>query len=422
MKTKSTISLLLLLLAMIAMPSCSDKSDSEPQSDQPVPMKLSQQQREILNSSTDFSNKLLATVSAAAAVDENVCLSPLSLAANMAMLTNMDLSEGAHNEIVKALGLAAYSVDDVNATYHDLLTGIAKADATTVVDINSSMWYNSVMAEQISPCAPVLTRQYNAHIEAVAPGSSDYTERVNQWVFNATQGKIPSLGDVPPLTYLSLLNAVYFEGKWSIPFDASLTADGTFTTNSGKQVTVPMMHNPKLRAHAYYDDSDGTTLLLQEYGTSNAFRLYIIMPREGTDIRQFAAQATYERMRDIVSQGGNKANEIDLTMPRFEIKSRYDMCNMLSALGIKAVFNVGSVFNSVASAKPWVLKEVRQDNYIKVDEAGTTAASVAQSYIGDTSVGIISGKLDINRPFAYLITENTSGTILFSGIVSDPSK
>ena len=60
---------------------------------------------------------------------------------------------------------------------------------------------------------------------------------------------------------------------------------------------------------------------------------------------------------------------------------------------------------------------VRQKTFIEVDERGTRAAAVTAVGVGPTSFkGLVA-----DRPFLFAIRERLSGTILFTGLVGDPT-
>ena len=64
------------------------------------------------------------------------------------------------------------------------------------------------------------------------------------------------------------------------------------------------------------------------------------------------------------------------------------------------------------------LSFVQQDAVIKVDEEGTEAAAVTSAgMLGATAVPTPPKVIDFHcdHPFLYLITENSTGTILFAG-------
>jgi serpin B len=65
------------------------------------------------------------------------------------------------------------------------------------------------------------------------------------------------------------------------------------------------------------------------------------------------------------------------------------------------------------SAQALFLSQVMQDAVIKVDEEGTEAAAVSTGMMG-TSVQEPT-TFHADHPFLYLITESSTGAILFAG-------
>ena len=64
---------------------------------------------------------------------------------------------------------------------------------------------------------------------------------------------------------------------------------------------------------------------------------------------------------------------------------------------------------------------VKQDTYISTDESGTEAAAVTTVGMVNTSMPVAPPKVVFNadRPFIYVIQENSTGAILFMGSVKD---
>ncbi len=64
------------------------------------------------------------------------------------------------------------------------------------------------------------------------------------------------------------------------------------------------------------------------------------------------------------------------------------------------------------------ISRVRQKAYVEVDEKGTRAAAVTSVEVGVTSAPPM---FTADRPFLFAIRERLSGTILFLGMVHDPT-
>lgn len=117
---------------------------------------------------------------------------------------------------------------------------------------------------------------------------------------------------------------------------------------------------------------------------------------------------------------------LNITFPTFEIKHKTKLGGTLQALGIKEAFDVSKAqLPAVIPPKPTdnpYIRDVMQEVVIKVNEYGTTAA--AATYIpmagfpGETELPIPID-FHVDKPFLFAIKENSTGTILFMGKVSE---
>ena len=62
----------------------------------------------------------------------------------------------------------------------------------------------------------------------------------------------------------------------------------------------------------------------------------------------------------------------------------------------------------------------RHKSFIEVDEKGTEAAAVTVVVIIETSVPQLP-EMNLNRPFLFVIRENQTNSVLFTGKILDPS-
>ena len=81
-------------------------------------------------------------------------------------------------------------------------------------------------------------------------------------------------------------------------------------------------------------------------------------------------------------------------------------------------FTDAADFSDILPGAPLRISEVKHKTFIEVNEEGTEAAAVTSVEIELTS---IQGEyFVVNRPFVYIISEKTSGAILFAGRVMNP--
>ena len=86
-------------------------------------------------------------------------------------------------------------------------------------------------------------------------------------------------------------------------------------------------------------------------------------------------------------------------------------------MGMPRAFGPAAQFKPMSKDALW-LSFVQQDAVIKVDEEGTEAAAITSAgMLGATAVPEPPRVIDFHcdHPFLYLITENSTGTILFAG-------
>lgn len=112
----------------------------------------------------------------------------------------------------------------------------------------------------------LLGRKYDAEIRNVDfVNEREPTRRViNDWISRKTNGRIPMLLDSPlsPLTRLILTNAVYFRSAWATPFDRSRTKREPFFVAPGDATDVWMMHDTLFTP---YVEGDGYRAAALEY-------------------------------------------------------------------------------------------------------------------------------------------------------------
>jgi serpin B len=162
--------------------------------------------------------------------------------------------------------------------------------------------------------------------------------RINEWVAAQTEELIPELlpdGFVNELSVLVLVNALYLEAAWALPFGKYPTHDADFTRLDGSRVTVPLMHEQELSGPAVQTDDYAATELPYEGG---ALSMLLIVPEAG-------------RFDDVASRlGTDLVTEIDAAattgfveafLPRFDSETSLDLRAALEGgLGVEGLFGV----------------------------------------------------------------------------------
>ena len=164
------------------------------------------------------------------------------------------------------------------------------------------------------------------------------------------------------------------------------------------------------------------------YG-NGLWQMTVMLPEEGKttdDIIAYLAQSGWKTGdSENNPMSGERAYEVDLKLPRFETSSDTNelqggLIGLLKPMGIRQVFDsyYSQVPNMFEQGNAYI-NMMRQKAVIKVNEKGSEAAAVTVAGMCyTTSVDPVvypKATFHANRPFVYLIREQSSGVILFVG-------
>ncbi|MEX2473209.1 MAG: serpin family protein [Gemmatimonadota bacterium] len=403
----STVTAVLALL----FTACSDPAG--PGDVQPItqlPRSLSVAEQEVIARSNTFGLELLRAV---VADDErpNVVLSPLSASMALGMTLN-GARAGTFDAMSDALGFEGLDQDEINASYRDLIELLTGLDPNVRFKIANAIFAN----EEITFRDAFFAAVRDAFDAAAA--SRDFSDpatlqEINAWVDEQTEGLIDRiLDDLDPELAMLLLNAIYFEGAWTTQFDPEDTAPGTFETIDGGTVSVPMMKLTE--AEVALGGGNGYQAAELPYG-GGAFAMTLVVPTG--DPRGFVAGLTDARWSEITGSLGEPTDIDLLSIPKLRLSYDTFLNDALRDLGMAVAFTDQADFSGMTEEVALCVDFVRQKTFLEVDEVGTKAAAVTAVGIRPTSFnGLVA-----DRPFVLAIRERLSGTLLFVGLVGDPS-
>jgi serpin B len=278
---------------------------------------------------------------------------------------------------------------------------------------------DSLWGERGKPfAAPFLTSlsaSFGAPLQQVdfAGAPSAAVGTINQWAAGATAGLIPQLlseDAVNASTQLVLVNAVYFKGVWATHFVPESTAPGTFTRADGTTVSVPTMHGDIPGGWA---QGKGFKLVELPY-QGGALAMDLLLPESGSTLASLEPKLTPALLGSTLANLVHEETLIDL--PRFSYASSLSLNDTLSALGMREAF-ADADFSGVDGAHDLSISAVIHQAHVQVDEAGTTAAAATAVTMGNA----VPPTFTFDHPFAFIIRDTQSGSLLFIGRVEDPS-
>jgi len=346
--------------------------------------------------------------------NKNVFVSPTSVAIALSMTYNGASGE-TQQAMAKALELQGMSLQDINQANETLKSTLEKADPNVQLSIANSLW-----ARQGTSFKPEFLQRnqefYGAKVTELNFASPDATKIINGWVKENTRGKIDQIiNQIQPDDVLFLINAIYFKGKWTKPFEKSKTTERPFYLADGSQKQHPMM--TQAGKYQYYENETFQAVNLP-YGEGR-LSLYVFLPKKNTNLDTFQQQLSPENWQNWIIQFQSRSGSIQL--PRFKFDYDIQLNNALKALGMESAFSNNANFSNMTPASV-AINEVKHKTFVEVNEEGTEAAAA-------TSVGVMLTtarmpeapfQMVVDRPFFCAIRDNVSGTVLFMGSIKEP--
>ncbi len=240
---------------------------------------------------------------------------------------------------------------------------------------------------------------------------------INQWVSDQTEGRIKDLipkGAINEMARLVLTNAVYFNAAWQYPFNKDATSNGDFHLLNGSNITVPMMRQT---ASFGYGEGNGYRAVELPYD-GRELSMVILLPGEG-QFAAFEASLDGRQIAGMIQKLQNKP--VALSMPRFEFDSSFGLKDALSKMGMGVAFTDGADFSGMDGKRDLFIQDVLHKAFVAVDEAGTEAAAATAVIVGVTSVPAEPVKVQIDRPFIFVVRDIKTGALLFVGRVLNPA-
>ena len=373
-------------------------------------IELDEAQRAYVEAGNDFAFRFLKQIDAGE--PGNWFVSPVSLQYLLGLV--LDGAEGATaDESCRTLGYPAGQSEAVDAYCRKMLSELPNLDKKTKLTLANAIFFNDKMTIKV-PYKKRVEKFYDAEVESLDFYQKQGTLRtINGWCNRQTNGLIPAvLDDVSPDMFAYLLNALYFKGSWMYPFNKRYTQDRTFTLESGQKKEIPMM----MKERKYgYGENDVFQRVVLPYG-NGSYSMIVLLPKKGHTVADVIASVNGENWKDIHSRWGY-GTLINVWLPPFESKYHIQLNDILCDMGMPRSFGPAAQFKPMSDDALW-LSFVQQDAVIKVDEEGTEAAAITSAgMLGATAIPEPPRVIDFHcdHPFLYLITENSTGTILFAG-------
>jgi serpin B len=355
----------------------------------------------------------------------NLLFSPYSISTALAMPTAGAKGETA-NQMLKTLHYPAYAYESIGALTEQLVCSTCQGNQVPHVFIANGMWMQKDFP-LLYTFEKMMKDNFRSTIERVdfVQEPHEAVKKINQWVEEATKGKIGklfSVQDVTVDTRLVLVSAIYLKAQWMQLFDKALTTQEPFFSDENNKMPVAMMK--KTKHMPLYIDRNVAVLELSyaneaKQGPDLAF--IIALPRERFKLAQIEKELSLSKWRAWTEQ--MRVRKVQLSLPAFRLKTRLDLNEALQKMGMPLAFTQRANFAGITHKPLLSISKVIHQTFMSVDEQGTEAAAATGigmelTSMPDTHEEVFSFIAD--HPFIFAIIDKKTKSILFMGRFVQP--
>jgi len=368
-----------------------------------------------------FSEKLMEQIVGNAANDDNIAVSPSRLQAVLVLLSNWASPDMQRKILDVAVGESA-GIEDANefcrkdnfsvATCYNISGEVSESP---IVELSTILWLQEQLRLKAGHIAD-MREAFGVEYERVDFANPDTQGLIDAKINEASHGLIPSLNaKVDPLTRVLLTDILYFKAHWEIPFEEENTDELPFY-GAKETVDVPTMC---MEERLPYKETDKYQMVelsyLTDFSSEKSYVMRIYLPR--------LCVSNIELLRAIAEEDAKqevKEEHVCLYLPRFSAETDIKMTNIFQQLGLKELFTSTDILPQLADNIQ--ISDIAQKVKIIVNETETEAVALTSIVCAGCLPPEEDDKpivMTVDRPFLFEIVEETSGTILFTGIIND---
>ena len=404
---------LIFLLSLFAI-SCSKDKTTQINDKKLQPIALTVDQKALVESNNQFAFTLF-NKAGNLETKENLCVSPFSVSMALSMTLN-GANGSTKTGMINTLGFGSQTTSTINDFNKLLSEQLQSIDDQVTFNIANSIWYRNTFS--VIP-AFISTNQnyYKAEVSSLDFSSPSAVKAINDWVSAKTNNAIPTIIDrIQSDNVMYLINALYFKGSWRNKFDASKTTDQNFFKEDQTVVQCKMMTQD-----ITFPCSGNETFSAVElpYGQGN-FVMTILLPRDGKTTADVLATFNANMWQTVTDE--LRPVSLKMSMPRFKMSYETSLNGILSSMGMADAFNSSVAnFTGINAGGGLFISDVKHKTMVDVNEEGTVAAAVTSVSMTLTAIHV-PAVITVNKPFIFVISEKSTGAILFTGRIMDPTK
>lgn len=361
-----------------------------------------------------------ALVNALGAPQDNICISPYNISSALE-LAYFGADGGTKSEISATLNLPmmndqalADEIKKADAAFGASVTN-ARALAVDTAFLPTDH-YLQMVKENLGADA------FEVNFKKKPQEAAD---SINNWAAKMTQGRISKLlepSNINDATKLVLLSSIYIKSAWLEPFQVNNTANASFKTLGGSDISVPMMQQTK-NMNLFQDASVQVVWrdLALKNSTDARLEVLFVVPQNADALKTVSQALSSDQLDSWQKQAQNQY--VQLFVPRCSVRQRLSVKKPLQDLGMKQAFSMAADFSVISPKSDLMISDVLHAAFMQLNEAGIEAAA-ATAVVMVTKSATINTKTPVvvrcDKPFYTIIREKTSGLVLFVSLIASP--
>lgn len=349
--------------------------------------------------------------------NKNVVISPLSLF-TVFNIASSGASGETRKQMKSVMNISNYSEPQLNDGMNDLINFIAgnkENKYNSIADLYNSLWIDTNF-EVKNSFIKTSKMYYNSETFKQKLETKKTVDDMNKWVSVKSKGLINKpIDKIDKNTVLAILNVLYFNDKWTQPFDKTNTKVEKFILQNGSAINSKMMNAE--RNVSYYEDNE-TKAGIFDYSRGS---MMVLLPKG--NINDFVAKLNIDKISKYNEEA--QTDMAKIKMPILNLNYANNLNKTLNKMGMVLPFdsNNANFDNIKANKAPLWISEVLHNCVVKVDEKGTKAVAFTGAIM--TTKTVIATheikELYLNKPFIFIIQDKSSKLILFVGKVDNPA-
>jgi serine protease inhibitor len=347
-------------------------------------------------------------------VGQNILISPVNISMALCMAYSGARGKTAQ-EMGSVLGVAQQTREETNKQNLELLrswNSLTQKDKDVKLSLANSLWARI-------PLLPQFVTEAETYYHGTA-SSEMSAPKINAWVEDKTEKMIKDV--VTPQAVAAataiLVNAVYFKGRWTHPFEEPVTREQPFQLLDGRSKSVSMMR--RVQEFNYFGSQDLQIVELP-YG-HGTIAAYALLPAKEKPVSKLIDGLSTSQLEKIISL--LRPCYVLVGLPRAHVAFGAPLKMDLQSLGLKIAFENEADFSGMALSKE-TISEVLHQATMDIDEEGTTAAAVTVIVPAPGSASGLSPepiKMIMDRPFVFMLRDKQTGAILFLSAILNPEQ